>query len=288
MHHLPRSSPNASFLRDAVEVRTAFRFADRAAWFQWRVPRRLAWRRAELAIAGLRPELAGLRILHLSDLHLKPQWCRGYDELIDRVRNDPPDLILFTGDFVDDKFDHRPALPTLRQLVGSLKSRSGIYAIFGNHDPDVLLPYVVRLGVTCLTPQQRLIAPTERGELELIGFPGVWRGDLDCDFIRARPPRAPGLPRIVLCHVPDLFPAALNLAPDVYLAGHTHGGQICLPGGWPLITHDRMPRRFAKGVHRIGRTWYAVSTGVGFASVLPVRLFCPAEVVEFVLVPETT
>jgi predicted MPP superfamily phosphohydrolase len=70
---------------------------------------------------------------------------------------------------------------------------------------------------------------------------------------------------------------------DFFLAGHTHGGQICLPGGWPLITHDRMPRRYSKGIFRFDGTWYIVSRGFGFAGV-PVRINCPAEVAEITTV----
>jgi predicted MPP superfamily phosphohydrolase len=253
-------------------------------WIQWRGPHSFNVHPLSLPIRDLSDSLIGLRIMHLSDLHLTRQWARGHDELIARTRTDPPDFILFTGDFVDHKFDHRPALPTLRQLVGSLNSRCGIYAILGNHDPDVLLPYIVRLGVTVLS-QQRILAPSDRedGDLELIGLPGNSRADLDLEYLRGLPPRLPGTPRIVLSHFPDLFPAALNLDADLYLAGHTHGGQICLPTAWPPFTHDRMPRRLSKGTWRIGPTWYSVSAGFGFASILPLRLFCPAQITEFVL-----
>ena len=94
--------------------------------------------------------------------------------------------------------------------------------------------------------------------------------------------RTPGVPRIILSHYPDLLGAALPLDPDLYLTGHTHGGQICWPNGWALLTHDRLPRRFCKGVHRIGPTWYSVSNGFGFTGI-SLRVFCPAEVTEFTL-----
>lgn len=282
MRWKPRYKLDTGFLRGAVAVEKGQSRGPRRPWVQWRMADPILCKTICLPFRDLPERLVGLRLLHLSDFHLTGVWGRGYEKLIERTRKDPPDLILFTGDFVDHKFDHRPALPALRQLVGSLKSNFGMYAILGNHDPDVLLPYVVRLGVTVLT-QERVVAATDRGQIELIGLPGGSRADLDREFLRALPPRSGGTPRIVLSHFPDLFPATLNLDADLYLSGHTHGGQICLPGGWPLITHDRMPRRLAKGTHRIGRTWYSVSSGVGFASILPLRLFCPAEVREFVL-----
>jgi hypothetical protein len=82
-----------------------------------------------------------------------------------------------------------------------------------------------------------------------------------------------------MSHYPDQFHRAKPLAADFFLAGHTHGGQICLPGGIPIITHDRMPRRYASGIHRLGETWYIVSRGMGYAS-LPLRVNCPSEVAE--------
>jgi hypothetical protein len=72
------------------------------------------------------------------------------------------------------------------------------------------------------------------------------------------------------------------LEPDIYLSGHTHGGQICLPNGVPLLSHDSMPSRFKKGIHRIEHTWFVVSNGFGFTG-LPFRVFCPAEVCELTL-----
>jgi len=67
------------------------------------------------------------------------------------------------------------------------------------------------------------------------------------------------------------------------LAGHTHGGQICLPGGWPIITHDTLPRRYAQGVHRWKDSWLIVSRGIGFSSI-PLRTWCSGQVMEIVLV----
>src|SRR5258706_69872 len=79
-----------------------------------------------------------------------------------------------------------------------------------------------------------------------------------------QPHKEPGTLRIVMSHFPDHCRRIRPLAADVFLAGHTHGEQICTPWGWPLITHDRMPRRYCKGVHRFDGTWYIVSRGLGF------------------------
>ena len=258
----------------------------RARIFQWRAVHDYVHVRAAISIRDLPSTLQGVRLLHLSDLHLGLRWGRAYDKLIEQVQADPPDLILFTGDFVEDRYDHRVGLPLVLRLFAGLKATHGVYGILGNHDPDVMMPRLIDAGLRFIT-HERVVLQLPTGQLELIGFPGPSRRDLDPDFLVALPPRAAGVPRIVLSHYPDLFGHALLLDPDLYLAGHTHGGQICLPNGWPPLTHDRMPRRFAKGIHRIGRTWYAVSNGLGFTGI-SARLFCPAEVTEFVLEQENS
>jgi uncharacterized protein len=92
----------------------------------------------------------------------------------------------------------------------------------------------------------------------------------------------PGIPRIVVAHFPASFPKLQSLHPDVYLCGHTHGGQVCLPGGIVLVRHDPSPRKLCRGYHRIGTTHYIVNQGLGFSG-LPVRAFCPPEILLLVL-----
>jgi len=196
-------------------------------------------------------------------------------------------VLLITGDFVDNKHDHRPGLATLGRLLPRLKSRLGTYGILGNHDADVMSPYLTEMGVRLLDGRRARLESGGGAAIELIGLPGVARGDLDVHFIAGQPAKEPGVLRIVLSHYPDHILRVRPLGADVFLAGHTHGGQICLPGGVPIITHDRMPRRLSKGIHRHDATWYIVSRGFGYAS-LPARLFCPAEVAEIVLTRSTS
>lgn len=248
-------------------------------WLCMGLPNALEWKRVQVPIPGLNPQLAGTRILHLSDLHMRRRWGCGYDALIDRIKAARPDLLVITGDFVEDKRDYRPAWPMVRRLIEPLQAKWGIYGVLGNHDSEMLGVHLADLGVHLIEGQRVMVGDG----LELLGFPGIERSDLDPQFIHSLPHPTPGTVRIALCHYPDLFDDISPVKPNLYLCGHTHGGQICLPGGWPLVTHSQGARRYARGIHRRGQTWFIVNRGLG-AGKVPVRLFCPPEIIEIELV----
>jgi hypothetical protein len=242
------------------------------------------WVTAQLPIFGLPEELDGFRILHLSDLHARDVWDPAYDELISRVQANPPDLIAFTGDFVEDKHDYRQALPIVQRLFDSLKARLGTVTILGNHDGDLLGPPMASLDMT-VVDHRRLSMRSGSATLELIGIAGVEREDFDPIFLRSLGPKLAGTVRILLSHFPDLIRKSGFLHADLFLAGHTHGGQVCLPGRIPIIRHDSLPINLISGINRLHETWLVVNRGFGFSS-LPIRLFCPAEVIEIILIKE--
>jgi hypothetical protein len=166
-------------------------------------------------------------------------------------------------------------------LLTQLKSRLGYVGILGNHDGDLLAPKLSALGITMLS-NQRLCLGAGAATLELIGLVGVDRLDLNTHWLRSLGPKAPHSARIVLSHYPDQIRKCKFLQPDLFLAGHTHGGQICMPGRTPILRHDDLPRRHWSGIHRAYGTWLVVSRGMGFTA-LQMRLFCPAEVIEICL-----
>ena len=259
----------------------------RGPWLQLFDTAGFEWNRLTVTIDDLPAALEGLRILHLSDLHLRPRWPRACDQLIDGLRRGPPDLILVTGDFVEHRMDFRRTLPTLERLVTQLPSRLGVYAILGNHDGDLLGPRLIDWGVTIVSGRTARLESPEAA-LELVGVPSVSRLDPIEPFVASVAPRQPSVPRIVLAHYPDSVRQLRPLGADVILSGHTHGGQVCLPGGFPLITHDSLPRRMAKGVHELeDGALLVVNRGFGFAT-MPVRVCCPAEVIELQLVSPGT
>jgi len=254
--------------------------------FQYRFPYRCEYARVRLEVPGLPADLEGLRVVHLTDLHLKRAWSAAYEQVVGRIREERPDLILITGDLVDDKRDCRPAMPTLTGILEGLEgaSRMGTFGILGNHDGDLLGPNLGRLPIRMITSQRVVLPFGENGAaVELIGLPGPYRRDLTAAFVSSVPARRADAVRIVMSHYPDHLPRCMELGADVLLAGHTHGGQICFPNGFPPITHDGLPRKFAKGIHRVGRTWLVANRGLGFAG-LPFRVFCSTQVIELRLV----
>jgi predicted MPP superfamily phosphohydrolase len=243
---------------------------------------------------GLPPSLDGLRVLHLTDLHLTRRWMAAYDELFARLRDRPPDLILVTGDFVDPKFDHLPVLPTLDRFLAGLTSRLGTFGILGNHDGDLLAPKLGSMKVNLINGARALLRsgdPAHPATIDLIGLPGVGREDVTPALLAGLAPAgdAAGADlRIVMTHYPDTIAKAAQLRPDLVLAGHTHGGQVCLPTlrpdhvGRPLMTHDGLPRSMSSGVFATHGTTLVIPRGLGFSK-WPIRLFCPAEVVEITI-----
>jgi predicted MPP superfamily phosphohydrolase len=246
---------------------------------------RFEWNHLDVAVPSLTLPPLGLRILHVSDLHVRPRWLGSYDRLIESLQADPPDLIAITGDFVEHRADYRSTLPVLRRLLSLLKSRLGVFGILGNHDGDLLGPRLEDWGVHVICGRLARVKH-EEFRIEFAGIPSVSREDVrsrKLDFIREIGPIEPGVPRLVLSHFPDSILHFTDLEAHIVLAGHTHGGQVCLPGGIPIITHDALPRAMCRGAHRVGGRLLVVNRGMGFASV-PMRLFCPPEVIELRLV----
>lgn len=208
-----------------------------------------------------------------------PAW----DQLHQRIQESPPDLIVVTGDWVDRKHDHRPALPLLERFIEGLKARLGVWGILGNHDGDLLPLRSGQVQVRSLFNECVRLEQDGVG-VELIGLHGVHPLDaMDRSLSElVGGPKTQTL-RIVLSHFPARVLELAGMGVDLVLAGHTHGGQVCLPGGIPILTHDALPRRFARGVHRIGQTWLVTSRGCGFSK-YPVRIFCPAEAIRVRLV----
>ncbi len=229
----------------------------------------------DLPLATVTPDLLGKRLLHVSDTHFRGEWCDGYDRVIAKINELEVDLICFTGDWLEDKFDHREGIATAQRFARQLTSRFGLYSCLGNHDGDLVAPLLIDAGVHLLVGESRRIVGGE-GAIEIIGLPSVSREDVSTDLLASFGTPPIGTTRIVLSHFPDHVRRIASIEPHLVLAGHTHGGQWCLPGGKPLFTHDGLPSAQSFGLSKHGEAWLHVSRGLG-CSKWNLRVNCPPE-----------
>jgi predicted MPP superfamily phosphohydrolase len=242
-------------------------------WGAFVTCRRLRIREIDLSVSGLPPEFIGYRIAHLSDLHvgsvtpphLVARW-------LERVRDVPVDLTVITGDLVTSgEAFHDP----IADLVGRLKGP--VLFVPGNHDYfGDGLPLFRRLearGVRVLRNERVVL---ERGEATLVvaGMDDVWtrRGDVAAS-LRGREAGV----TVLLAHDPAVFDEAASMGADVMLSGHTHGGQIGVPGLARFVNLTKMANRYSLGVYRKGASTLVVSGGMGCTG-LPIRFGVPPEV----------
>ncbi|MBD2259938.1 metallophosphoesterase [Pseudanabaena sp. FACHB-2040] len=261
--------------------------------------------RVTVPIRDLPERLQGCRIVQLSDFHfdglrLSP-WL--LQAAIEKTQALAPDLIALTGDFVTK--DPAPIF-TLAKYLKALNSRFGTFAVLGNHDNlslrgrQTIIQALTAVGITVLWNET---AYPFGPEFPLVGLADYWSGEFAPR--KALSDLSPDLPRLVLSHNPDTA-GSMSLQQwrvDLQLSGHTHGGQIVLPGLGPLVSIAQQPRfrrlrqalpfsrkdcdrvvqhwEWASGLHRVGESWLYVNQGLG--TYLPGRLFCPPELTEITL-----
>ncbi len=237
-----------------------------------------------LPIRGLDPSLEGLRIVQLSDLHIgnKMEGER-LATLVEDVNRMEPDLVALTGDLFD--FDPDYIEEGARGLAG-LRARLGVFAVLGNHDLYTGSELVAE-GLAAHAPNVRLL----RAELERVAGgaplyvagiddPGrMWTDpDLIADELETLGAGLPDDgPVILLSHRPDAIRQAARLGFAAVLSGHTHGGQIALPGLSHRVNLARLISRYPRGLFRVGDTVLYVNRGAGVAGPA-IRIAAPREI----------
>lgn len=230
-------------------------------------------RRHPVVSARLPAAFDGFRILQLSDLHIddSPAAMRRLAELLPRLGCD---LCVLTGDYRGKTYG-----PFEAALAGMADLRrhiaAPVYAVLGNHDSLRMVPALEAMGVRMLVNETSpLVRGGERLHLAGIDDAHFYRTD---NIAKA----AASIPRggfsILLSHTPEVYRQAAWADFDLLLSGHTHGGQICLPGAIPLTLDSALPRRMGSGSWRYGEMIGYTSVGVG-SCILPVRINCPPEV----------
>jgi predicted MPP superfamily phosphohydrolase len=220
-------------------------------------------------------EFDGFRLLLLTDLHLDGQ--EGLTQrIVDHIRNLEVDLCLFGGDIRMETYGPMaPCLRRLRCLTPHIRSVHGILGVLGNHDCIEMSPDFEETGLIMLINEAWDIR-RNNAKIWIVGVddPHYYKVHDVRQALRDVP--AADF-KILLAHSPEAYREAADYAVQLYLCGHTHGGQICLPGRGPIFTNSRAPRFTASGRWKYrGMTGYT-SRGVGSSGV-PLRFNCQGEI----------
>jgi hypothetical protein len=239
----------------------------------------IAVRAMDVALPRLPAAFDGFTVLHLSDLHL--DGMPGLEEaILEKVGTQEFDLCVLTGDYRTELHGPiRPTMDRLRPLVSRLRSRHGVLAVLGNHDDCHMVGPMEAMGIRVLVNESVTIA---RGgdALQVVGTDDVHYYFTDQAVHALEAAREPFT--IALVHSPELFDVAADLGVDLYLCGHTHAGQVCLPGGRPVIKHLSRGRRLYRGLWTHRRMVGVTNAGVGTSGV-PVRFNTRGEILALTL-----
>jgi predicted MPP superfamily phosphohydrolase len=220
----------------------------------------------------------GYRILHLTDLHLD-NLENTAAVLAERITEFDHDLCVITGDIRDNI--HAPLGPLMEQLnhvVSAIQARDGVLGVLGNHDSAAMVSPMEAMGIRILLNESVTLSRGQNN-LHITGLDDVHR--FETDAAHAALDSAPDGYCIALVHSPEVADRASHRH-SLYLTGHTHGGQICLPAQRPFATGLKRHRDLASGIWRHRQMTGYTSRGVG-ACVIPFRTFCPGEILVLTL-----
>jgi uncharacterized protein len=227
----------------------------------------------DLPVRGLHPAFEGFRLLQLADLHcdLHPGFAGALAPVLDSLHYD---AAVFTGDY-----HNKIAAPAERSLTYMKEIVARVhtprFAILGNHDFIEKVAFLEAIGLPVLLNEAGTI---DRGTARLwfcgIDDPHYFQAG---DLVRARARVPADAACILLSHSPEPYREAEQQGFSTMLCGHTHGGQICLPGGVPVIRNARIPQRFVSGTWKYKSLTGYTSRGTGACGV-PARFHCPPEI----------
>ena len=235
----------------------------------------------QIVIPRLDPQLDGLSITHLSDVHFTGEITEDFHhEVVRRANELKSDIVAVTGDLIDK----RKCMSWLGDILGQLRAEHGVFFVLGNHDLRVNNEFGVR---NALTSQGLIDLGRRWTQIEVKGRPVILAGNELPWFVPAADmsdcPRAtPDSPlRILLSHAPDQLPWAKSNHIDLMLAGHTHGGQVHLPLVGPVLSPSRFGVRYASGTFYEPPTLMHVSRGISGTRHL--RINAPPELTKLIL-----
>lgn len=235
-------------------------------------------RERELLVPGWPAAFDGIRIAHISDLHVGELMPVGRAlEVIDLVRRGKPDLLACTGDIVDL---HVAGCEPVFEALGSIRAELGSYVVLGNHDLLDSVRRVLRLSRSAGLVTLRSSAITAPRGLRVAGVD--WSSSIagNAALVR-RASFGSEVPHLLLAHNPKAFREASRLGVPLTLAGHTHGGQVSIRARGDAPRAARRGSRLKVGHYHDGASHLFVTSGAG--GWFPLRVNCPAEVVSLVV-----
>jgi predicted MPP superfamily phosphohydrolase len=253
----------------------------RAGQFErgWRNAQTIALSERVLSFSDLPPAFDGFTILHISDPHF--DGMPGIEDRIAAlVREREFDLCVLTGDYRTEL--HGPIhdiMARLEQLVRCVRSRLGFLGVLGNHDDCHMVAPMEEMGIRMLI-NERIVFERGADRLQIIGTDDVHYYYTDQSLIALE--AAADDFTIALVHSPELFDSASEAGVALYLCGHTHGGQVRLPGGFAPVKHLRTGRHLYTGHWRHRQMQGVTNCGAG-TSGIPVRFNTQSEVLALEL-----
>jgi predicted MPP superfamily phosphohydrolase len=224
-----------------------------------------------------------IRILHLGDIHIE-RITRREREIQSQIDRLQPDLILFSGDILNLSYRDDPtAIQHAREVISRWQAPAGVYVVTGS--PAVDIPKNVPKILDSLPIQwlksQTVSIPLGADTIQLIGLTCTHRPHVDGPILKKLLPEPAEAFTILLYHTPDLAPAAEKLGVDLQLSGHTHGGQVRLPGYGALVTGSLYGKAFEAGRIQLQNMVLYVSRGIGMegAAAPRLRFLCRPEMI---------
>ena len=240
-------------------------------------PRWIEIKNISINVHALPKRFEGMTIAQLSDIHHCKYVSREFiKKCVRKVNALSPDIVALTGDFV---YGSKEFISSVAEELSELKAKEGVFAVLGNHDnKDETTGALAEKGIRVLI-NEHIPLYRKKDYLFIAGVDDLWAGKLNIETtLNGTDDR----PKILLCHNPDAIEKIKHTNVDFVMAGHTHGGQVCLPLYGPPVVYSKFGARYASGLFHEGKTIMYVNKGIGVSN-FPIRFFARPEITLFTL-----